>query len=166
MATQSQIRRKEGLLSGLIEVRQQILQAVIPISDSDRERPFLGIWSIKEMLAHLAGWDYANLEGVRALLVGMLPPFYSYHDRDWKKYNAILVAKYKRESFPELMELLNNSQRALTEFLDTVPAEAFNKDFGVRFRGYKVTVRRLLEAETRDEQIHYQQIQDYFEESK
>ena len=166
MATQSQIRRKEGLLSGLIEVRQKILQEVIPISDEERDQPFLGIWSIKDMLAHLAGWDYANLEGVRAVLVGMLPPFYSYHDRDWKKYNAILVAKYKQDSFPELMELLSISQRALTEFLGTVPAEAFNKDFGVRFRGYKVTVQRLLEAETRDEQIHYQQIQDYFEESK
>ena len=166
MATQSQIRRKERLLSGLIDVRQQILQEVIPISDEDRDRPFLGIWSIKDMLAHLAGWDYANLEGVRAVLVGMLPPFYSYHDRDWKKYNAILVAKYKRESFSELIDLLSDSQRALAEFLSTVPAEAFNKDFGVRFRGYKVTVQRLLEAETRDEQIHYQQIQDHFKESK
>lgn len=166
MATPSQIRRKEGLLSGLIEARQQILQEVLPISDRDRERPFLGIWSIKDMLAHLAGWDYANLEGVRAILVGMLPPFYSYHDRDWKKYNAILVAKYTRDSFPELMELLSISQHALIEFLGTVPAEAFNKDLGVRFRGYQVTIQRLLEAETRDELIHYQQIQDYFKESK
>ncbi|MGE5643232.1 MAG: DinB family protein [Byssovorax cruenta] len=166
MATQSQIRSKEQLLSGWIEVRQQIIQEVIPITDQDRDRPFLGIWSIKDMLAHLAGWDYANLEGVRAILVGMPPPFYSYHDRDWKKYNAMLVAKYKRDSFPELIELLKESQQALTEFLDTVPAEAFNRDFGVRFRGYKVTIKRLLEAETRDEQIHYQQIKDYFKESK
>ena len=166
MATQSQILRKEKLLSGLIEVRQQILQEVIPISDQNRDLPFLGLWSINDMLAHLAGWDYANLDGVRAILVGMLPPFYTYHDRDWKKYNAILVAKYKRDSFPELTELLSDSQHALTEFLVTVPAEVFNKDFGVRFRGYKVTVQRLLEAETRDEQIHYQQIQDYFKESK
>ena len=96
----------------------------------------------------------------------MPPPFYSYHDRAWKKYNAMLVAKYKRDSFPELIELLKESQQALTEFLDTVPAEAFNKDFGVRFRGYKVTIKRLLEAETRDEQIHCQQIKDYFKESK
>ena len=165
MPTKSQIRKKEQLLSALVEVRRQIIQDVIILSDQDRDRLFLGIWSVKDMLAHFAGWDYANLEGVRAVLVGMLPPFYSYYDRDWKKYNAILVAKYKRDSFPELIELIKNSQHELIEFLHTIPAEAFNKDFGIRFRGYRVTIQRLLESETRDEQLHYQQINDYFKES-
>jgi hypothetical protein len=40
------------------------------------------------------------------------------------------------------------------------------KDFGRWFHGYKVTVQRLLEAETKGEQIHYKQITDYFKESK
>jgi hypothetical protein len=50
----------------------------------------------------------------------------------------------------------------LLEFLNTIPAENFNKDFGVRFRGYRVTIQRLLEAEQKDEETHLQQIMDFF----
>jgi hypothetical protein len=61
---------------------------------------------------------------------------------------------------------VKDSQEKLIEFLQTIPAENFNKDFGVRFRGYKVTMQRLLEAEWKDEQTHLQQIVDFFKESK
>ena len=52
----------------------------------------------------------------------------------------------------------------MIEFLQTIPPEKFNKDFGVRFRGYKVTIQRLLEAEREDEQTHLGQIRDFFKE--
>jgi hypothetical protein len=37
---------------------------------------------------------------------------------------------------------------------------------GVRFRGYKVTIQRLLEAELEDEQTHRQQTVDFLRQSK
>jgi hypothetical protein len=50
----------------------------------------------------------------------------------------------------------------LIEYLETVPAEAFEKDFGVRSgRGARVTIARLLQAELEDEQEHLRQIQDF-----
>jgi hypothetical protein len=97
---------------------------------------------------------------------GKLPGFYDHHDRDWRTYNAMLVSKYKRGSINEQIDLLQSSQHKLIEFLETIPPEAFNKDFGVRFRGYKVTVQRLLEADTKDVQMHCKQITDFFRESK
>jgi hypothetical protein len=45
-------------------------------------------------------------------------------------------------------------------------SQILNKDFGVRFHGYKVTIQRLLEAEAKGEQIHRQQITAFFKESK
>jgi hypothetical protein len=166
MPTKSQILRKEQILSELTEVRQNILREATRLSEKDRNQTFLGIWSVKDLLAHLAGWDHTNIESVKAVLSGNLPAFYAHHDPDWRKYNSMLVAKYKRDSFHELIVLLNNSQRELIDVLKTVPAEAFNKDFGVRFRGYRVTIRRLLESETKDEQTHCQQISDFFQEPK
>jgi len=166
MPTKSQILRKDQILSALIETRQHIIHQAREISAKDRDRVFLGIWSVKDLLAHLVGWDHSDLEAVNAVMSGRLPAFYEYHDHDWKKYNSILVAKYKRSSFRELMSALDHSHSELVEFLKTVPAEIFNKDFGVRFRGYKVTVQRLLESETKDEQTHSRQIEDLFKESK
>lgn len=166
MTTKSQILRKDQILSALMETRQHIIHQAGEISAKDRDRVFLGIWSVRDLLAHLVGWDHTNLDAVNAVMSRTLPAFYEYHDHDWKTYNSMLVTKYKRNSFRELMRALNHSHHELLEFLKTVPAETFNQDFGVRFRGYKVTIQRLLESETKDEQTHSRQIEDFFKESK
>ena len=165
MNTEAQIK-KEQLLAKLEEIRASILAEASALSAEKQNKVFLGIWSIKDLLAHLAGWDYTNMEAASYVLAGKLPPFYAHHDRDWAKYNAMLVAKYKRDNIEELIGLVKDSQRELLEYIQTVPLSAFNKDFGVRFRGYKVTIQKLLEAEIKDEQVHCQQILDFFTDAK
>ncbi len=162
MITKSQILKKDQTLSGLIEVRQAILAEVSKLSAAQQNQIFLGIWSIKDLLAHMIGWDETNLRAAKSVLKGQLPVFYKYHERDWQTYNAILVRKHKKDSFRELLRAAGASQEKLVAFLQTVPPENFNKDFGVRFRGYKVTLQRLLEAEAKDEQIHCHQITGFF----
>lgn len=162
MPTRSQILRKEQILTKWLQTRQSILAEASGLSEKQRDQVFLGIWSIKDLLAHLIGWDRTNRDAVKSVLEGQLPVFYNHHDRDWQTYNAMLVREYKRDSFKELLTLLKQSQEQLLEFLNTIPPETFNKDFGVRFRGYKVTIQRLLEAETEDEQTHLQQIIGFF----
>jgi hypothetical protein len=166
MTTQSQILRKDGILSTLVEARQKILIEVSRLSEAQQDQVFLGIWSVKDLLAHMIGWDETNLKAARSIRKGQLPAFYKHHDREWQTYNAMLVKKYKQDSFQELLTKVKDSQKRLIDFLQTVPPEDFARDFGVRFRGYKVTLQRLLEAEAGDEQIHYQQITDFFKESK
>lgn len=166
MTTQSQILRKDKVLADLVETRQNILTEVSKLSELELNQVFLGIWSVKDLLAHLIGWDETNLHAVKSVLEGQLPSFYEHRDRDWQAYNAILVKKYKKDSFQELLATVKASQEKLVELLQTIPPEEFNKDFGVRFRGYKVTVQRLLEAEREDEQTHHQQVIDFFKKSK
>jgi hypothetical protein len=161
MASKMQARKEEILLA-LVKTRQNILTKTSTLSKADRERIFLGTWSVKDLLAHLAGWDITNMDAVRSVLAGKVPSFYEYRDHDWQTYNAMLVGKYRKNSFRELLATVKNSQRKLVELLRAVPPEDYNRDFGVRFRGYKVTIQRLLESEERDEQIHYQQIVDFF----
>lgn len=166
MPIKSQILRKDQILSNLFETRQSILTEASELSETEQDQVFLGIWSVKDLLAHLIGWDETNLLATKSILEGQLPSFYEHRDRDWQTYNAILVKKHKKDSFQELLTAVKDSQEKLIEFLQTIPAENFNKDFGVRFRGYKVTIQRLLEAEWKDEQTHLQQIVDFFKESK
>lgn len=166
MPTKTQIFRKNQILSSLIETRQNILAEVSKLSETERNQVFLGVWSVKDLLAHFIGWDETNLHAVKSVLDGQLPAFYEHRDRDWQTYNAMLVKKHKKDSIKELLPAVKKSQENLIEFLQTIPSENFKKDFGVRFRGYKVTIQRLLEAERGDEQTHYQQIVDFFKESK
>lgn len=166
MPTKSQILRKDDILTALVETRQNILVEAASLREEQQDQVFLGIWSVKDLLAHLIGWDHTNLAAVESVLKERLPDFYQYHDRDWQTYNAMLVKRHKKDSFQELLAEARESQGQLLAFLNTIPPENFNKDFGVRVRGYKVTVQRLLEAEQKDEQIHLRQITGFFKEAK
>jgi hypothetical protein len=166
LATRSQLHRKNKILSDLLETRQKILAAASGLSEARRDQVFLGIWSVKDLLAHLAGWDHTNLDAAKSVLGGELPSFYQYRDRDWQTYNAMLVKEHKKDSFKELLAEVTAAHEQLVEFLQTIPPEQVNKDFGVRFRGYKVTIQRLLEAELEDERTHLQQIVDFLWESR
>lgn len=152
---------KEQIISGLADTRNRILNVASELSPVEQDQVFLGIWSVKDLLAHLVGWDHANLEAAGAVLEGELPGFYAYEDRDWTTYNARLVAEHKREDFEELLASAKASHRKLISFLQTIPAEEFERDRNVRFRRYKVTILRLLQAEMEDEERHYQQIKGF-----
>lgn len=60
MPTKSQILKKEQVLSDLMETRHMLVAEAASLSHEQRNRVFLGIWSIKDLLAHLIGWDLTN----------------------------------------------------------------------------------------------------------
>lgn len=150
---------KQAVIGQLIEARQAILEAASALPVEKQAVAFLGVWSIKDLLAHLIGWDFANIEAVQAIPGGNLPAFYAHHDHDWQSFNARLVAEHKRGDYAELLAATQDSHRQLIAVLETIPAEAFDKDYAVRFRGYKVTIARTLLAEAKDERTHHGQIQ-------
>jgi hypothetical protein len=61
-----------------------------------------------------------------------------------------------------MLDRVRASYAQLLTALQSVAPADFGKDFGVRFRGYRVTIRRLMEAEMKDEQVHCSQILDFF----
>jgi hypothetical protein len=68
------------------------------------------------------------------------------------------VAEFRCDDLAEAIEAARQSSLRLLEALEEAPAADFNRDFGVRFKGYKVTIARLLEAEMKDEEVHYGQL--------
>jgi hypothetical protein len=129
MATKLQNLRKEQILSKWLQTRQSILAEAPRLSEKQQDEVFLGIWSIKDLLAHLTGWDRTNLDAIQSVLEGRIPAFYKYHDRDWRTYNALLVREYKRDSFKELLTLLKDFQEQMVEFLSTTPPGSIQQGF-------------------------------------
>jgi hypothetical protein len=155
--------KKERLLSGLVDVRERILKEAARFSPEMMEVGFVGIWTIRDLLAHLSGWDITNFQAAQEIMDGKVPSFYANYDRDWKSYNAMLVEEYKREDLQSQLSLMRDTHGKLVHFLETLPAQVIFKDWGVRNKGYKVIISRLLEVEREDEEIHLQQIKDYVE---
>jgi len=151
--------KKTQVMEALAAVREKILSAAAALPPEKQGQVFLGIWGVKELLAHLAGWDYANLEAAQAVLAERLPAFYAAYDKDWKSYNALLVEKYRREDLIEQLLLVRKSHQELLAHLEAMAAADFVRDNGVRFHGWRVTVERLLRAEISDEEKHFAQLE-------
>ncbi|MEW5938020.1 MAG: hypothetical protein AB1750_00040 [Chloroflexota bacterium] len=152
---------KDELLFGLKAVRESILTEALALPANAHTRVFLGTWTVMDLLAHLAGWDDANQRAAHDVLDSLLPEFYEHHDHDWKLYNAMLVAIYKRPTLKEEVDLARETQKQLLDYLQTLPVEDFNRDTGVRFKGIKVTIARLLQAELDDEKTHFEQVFEF-----
>jgi hypothetical protein len=150
---------KNEVLQAMREVREKILAAAAALPTEKREGVFLGVWGVKELLAHLAGWDYANREAAEAVLAETLPAFYTHYDKDWKTYNALLVAQYRRDDLLKQIVLVREAHQELVAYLERISPSDFVKDTGVRFHGWRVTIERLLRAEISDEEKHLAQVE-------
>jgi hypothetical protein len=144
--------KKDEIISGLVAARTLLLDSAISLAPRAQDEVFLGEWSVKDLLAHLVGWDHTNLSAVEEILAGQKPGFWAHYDRDWKSYNAQLVAEYKRDGFSELATAAEQSHRELIDYLQTVPADQYLK---------RRQIGSLLRAETEDEEEHHRQIQEF-----
>ena len=153
--------KKEQLIAEAIAARRELLDVASVLSEAEEDTVVLGHRTVKDVLAHLVGWDHANLEGIEVILAGRLPAFYAHYDPDWRTFNAGLVSKYKRNSLNESIAAAEESHRALLSAAQAVPAAEFCQDHGVRSpKGRRVTIAMLLIAEASDERKHVQQIKD------
>jgi len=143
---------KDELIQGLVDARRKVLQTALSLSPEQRDEVFLGVWSAKDVLAHMAGWDDTNVQAVQEILAGQRPSFWQYQDHDWQSYNARLVAQYRREDWAELLAELDRSHRALIAYLQSVPVESY-----MRHRA----IASLLRTEARDEEKHARQMEEF-----
>lgn len=155
-------KQKLKLIEGLRSAREDLLDAVRALAPERRDELFMGEWSIKDLVAHLIGWDYTNLEAVQEILAGRRPTFFQYYDKDWRSYNAQLVARYKVEPFDDLLRGVEASHRELIAFLEVRTAEEIGHGKAPSAGGRTIAVRNLLSAEAEDERCHALQVREYF----
>lgn len=142
-------------------MRIRILDLASALPPTKREEVFLGEWSLRDLMAHLIGWDIALLAASQDILVGELPSFYHLRDADWKTLNRQFVMQYNRGDWTELLNAVQDSHAQLLAFLDTVPQDEFTRNHGITYDGSPVTIGRLLVAEIKDERAHYEQIREW-----
>lgn len=154
--------QKRVLLDGLTAARSELLKAVRELPVDCADVVFLGVWSIKDLLAHLIGWDETNFQAVQAILSGRVPGFFDAYDKDWQSYNRGLVEKYRKDSLGELLADVEEAQQRLLAYLTLLPASDVVNGKVARPGGRTVTIRNLLRAEARDEAVHLEQVKQYF----
>jgi hypothetical protein len=154
--------KKQQLIADLTGARREVLAAAMALRREQQNLPFLGTWSAHDIVAHLVGWDYANLAAFEAIRDGRLPGFYNHYDHDWRTFNAGLVAQHKQKALEETVVLAEASYQALQTALAALPAEDVSRDYGVRSSSRRrVTIAMLLGVGDRDERKHAGQIREF-----
>ncbi len=153
--------RRDALIAQLGAARKRIIETAGRVSPQLEDEIFLGEWTVGDLIAHLIGWDYTYIAAIEDLLGGQRPAFYALYDADWAGLNWQFVRQYGEGSLAELLESARQSHRQLLDFLQTIPTGEFEQDHGVRHDGAPVTITGLLQAEVKDEKVHYQQLQEW-----
>jgi hypothetical protein len=152
---------KVKVLQALKQARACILAAAAMLPVDRRTEVFLGIWTIRDLLAHLIGWDVTNVEAAQELLEGHRPRFFERYDPGWRTYNSELVARYRLDDWAALLASVEASHQDLLAFLQALPAEDLSRDRGLRAGRAKLTIAYLLRAEARDEWVHCAQVEAF-----
>lgn len=142
---------KHELITELVAVRRRILAAAVALSPEQQDVALTTGWSIKDLLAHLHNWDCISREAAVAIAAGRLPPFYARRQRDQSDDSAALADQVRVADFATLLDTVTDSHHRLVKTLSAIPAVEFDRDTGVRFMGYTVTIAGFLQAHIDDE---------------
>ena len=152
---------KDALLADLAAARENLLAVIRELPPHCLDEPCIGFWTVKDLIAHLVGWDITNLQAVKEILAEQRPSFFQHYDPDWQSYNARLVETYRREPLEALISEVGVSHVQLLSFLQSLPADVVIRGKSPKEQGRPVTIRNLLRAEAADERKHCQQVQTF-----
>ena len=154
--------KKRDVPASLAAARAELLAAIEGLSEEQMTRvPVAGDWTLREILAHIAGWAVWDLAAIRGVLAGDTPDFAAIQDVD--VFNAGLVAE--REGWPpsQILGEMEEAHDAMLELLAGLPENEI-LDEG-RFRGpYWRSLAEWLQVAWEHEQEHAEQIRAWREE--
>lgn len=152
-----------GLVDAFLRGRELLLRVAGEVPPELRTTPFVGHWNLMDVLAHLVGWDYTNVNAIEALKAGSVPDFYRQYDPGWASYNRQLIDRYGAADWDDLQAALAQSQAAVTQMLGLLTEEDLTKELSEpeRFRRRPITIAGILQAAIRDEREHTRQIREF-----
>lgn len=108
----------DRLIERLDQSRRAMQRA---LSSVDAQREICPGWTIREILAHIAGWDEVGASTVRAHSAGETPPPLEIQGID--AYNETLVSKCEGLTYEEVVQCWRSARRELVEALTDAPPE-------------------------------------------
>ncbi len=101
---------KREMLEHLIRAREELLAAIEGLSETEMTMlPVAGVWTIKDILAHISGWAAWDLAGIGNILAGERPDFSAIQDVD--TFNGRLVAERSTWSLDQVLAIVRETMR-------------------------------------------------------
>jgi hypothetical protein len=138
---------------------ERVSDYIASLDDTQYDAP-IGTWSARGILAHFVGWNGYIARGCQEVQQGLEPFYEKIAGENCCDVNADFVEQFAATPRDELLSELRASGKRLMDYIATVPAENYTKDFGVRYEGEVVTISSMLDETTEDYEHHEKQIQE------
>ena len=149
----------EAQIARLDRSVEDFIRAVCALED----RSFTSMinrWSVRDIVAHLVGWNRYIIEGSEQIMTGELPWYDVDPGENYSKINAVVIRQYPSVNRTELVDELRASAAELMDFLRSVDAGDWDRYFGVRHGEETLTIRGTIDDLIADYVHHRRQITD------
>lgn len=145
------------LLRRLDETRQ-VIEELLP--KIDRTKYICPGWAIKDMLAHMTGWDDATIDALRAHVVGRPPSLDAIRSLD--EYNKHTVSSRADLDYDHVLKEWRLTRQVLRTLIEQMPEDKFVQPLLVPW-GDTATVTYLVDMFRDHEEEHTRDILKWME---
>ena len=143
---------RDQLIKELDEARAR-MQALITEVDSSTE-VYPG-WTVKELLAHVTGWDDLVINTLERHMNGMAPVLSVNRGLDF--YNATTISEREELDFDHIVREYHATRQQLKEALRQIPPERFEEEIIVPW-GPKAPLKSFIRVFSHHEIEHEKEI--------
>ncbi len=151
------ISEKEEVLQRLDDARYD-LEVLLPRVDPSKE--IYPDWTIRQLLAHLTGWDDSTIDSLRAHLAGEPPATPA--DRGIDEYNARTVSSRQDLDLEHVLKECLKTRQVLRKIVQEMPEDKFAEQLVVAW-GEKGTVAQLIDTFIEHEKEHAEDIRRWLQ---
>ena len=150
---------KEEMLARLAESRQALHQAIENLSEEEMTQVQVeGIWTIKDVLGHIASWEETCLEPLRRYADG--GPFEVEVIEDYMAWNDEQVAHKRDIPLDTILDELATIRQGLVEAASRLSTEQWGQRVPFSWGG-EGTMAKVLDVFYRHELEHVRSIQQW-----
>lgn len=111
-------------LFGELELeRNQLIRNIETCRIRDIERPFIGHWTLKDIVGHVASWEAEVVTALRELRAGGRPAILDFDDSKLDAWNEDHAERKRDLNFWSVMEQLRGGRARLKEELELITDE-------------------------------------------
>lgn len=131
---------RRRLLHELEVERNQFIRNVETCRIRDIERPFIGEWSLKDIVGHIASWEAEVVTAFRELRDGKRPALLDFDTAQLDNWNQDHVERKRNVDFWSLMDQLRGGRQRLIEELAAVSDEDLGSENSLQARLVRSTL--------------------------
>jgi uncharacterized damage-inducible protein DinB len=120
------------LLAALDAGREELLAAAALVPPEERaSRPVCGVWTLKDVLGHVADWEWLCVEGLRHMAAGR--PLQVDYDGDVEAWNQAHAAARRDQPWEAVWADFHAARQALLEVLEGMSQADLDRYFPTRW---------------------------------